>query len=187
MDEAGRRLKSVQIISRRKARRKAFELVFEAEQHPSTTIDELLERTFEYNNWYQKKFGLEPEEEIKSSFLYENEDEPTIVEIDDNNERFIRDLCTLTLKNIDLLDSILTKYPEEWKFERIGTPEKCILRMALAEILFMDTPIKVVINEALDITKLYGEHDANRFLNGILGAIVRDLDDIKRKFNAKKA
>lgn len=177
-------------LSRRKARRKAFELLFELEVRSSATIEELLERTFNLENWLQKSGTDEKSaQELQAALSNpeDDEDEPILGEFGKNNEDFIRKICTLVAENIGLLDSILAEYPEEWRFERIGLPEKSILRMALAELIFMDTPVKVVINEALDLTKIYGEHDSNKFLNGILGAIARNLDEVRQKHRAAKS
>ncbi len=127
-------------LSRRKARRKAFELLFELEQHTILTIEELLRRTFE-----------------EDLFNEEDEAEGMVVgELGAANKEFVMQLCRLVAGNLKSLDEILQKYPLEWKFDRIGAPERTILRMSLAELLYMDTPFKIAINEALDLAKLYG-------------------------------
>ncbi len=164
MDESRENLEP-KTLSRRKTRRKAFELLFELEQHPGVTVEELLRRTFEENVFNQS-----------------DEEEGVVVgEFNDSNREFISEVCRLTHEHQDMLDDILQHYPHGWRFDRIGAPERTILRMALAELMFTDTPFKIVINEALDLAKLYGEADSNRFVNGILGGIVRDLDSLKQK------
>jgi N utilization substance protein B len=153
-------------LSRRKARRKAFELLFELGQHPGVTIEDLLKRTFEEN-----------------LFTAEDEEEGMVIgEMGESNREFIYAMCRHVAANISTLDEILQRYPLEWRFDRIGAPERTILRMALAELLYMDTPFKITINEALDLTKLYGESESNRFLNGILGGVIRDLDTLKEQY-----
>ena len=153
-------------LSRRKARRKAFELLFELGQHQGVTIEDLLKRTFEEN-----------------LFTADDEVEGLVIgEMGPSNLEFIYTMCRLVAANLVILDEILQKYPHEWRFDRIGAPERTILRMALAELLYMDTPFKIAINEALDLTKLYGESESNRFLNGILGGVVRDLDTLKEQY-----
>jgi len=185
MDSAKPKQETPQSLSRRKARRKALELVFEYDQHPGISMEELLERTFNYEKWYQGTFPGESYacEDANSSEENSLEDNGEIVvsKIDQKNEAFIRTICTLVAQHKDLLDEILSQYPHEWRYDRIGNPEKAILRMALSELIFMDTPIKVAINEALDLTKLYGEKDSNRFINGILGAVVKNLPEIKAR------
>jgi len=175
-----------QTLSRRKARRKALELVFEYDQHPGTSMEELLKRTFNYESWYQETFPgnshTHDDANLAEEDLLDDDEEGIVVgKIDQKNEVFIRTICNLVAQHKDLLDEILSEYPHEWRYDRIGNPEKSILRMALCELIFMDTPIKVAINEALDLTKLYGEKDSNRFINGILGAVVKDLRKIKAR------
>jgi N utilization substance protein B len=164
MDESRENLEP-KALSRRKARRKAFELLFELEQHAGITVDELLRRTFEEDLFDES----------------DGEEGVVVGEFNESNREFISEVCRLAHERQDVLDDILQHYPHGWRFDRIGVPERTILRMALAELMFMDTPFKIVINEALDLSKLYGEADSNRFVNGILGGIVRDIDSLKRK------
>ncbi len=177
-------------ISRRKARRKAFELLFELEIRSSVTMGELLERTFDFEKWYSSAYGHVISDEVNDNGLPlpssgdDQEDGMVAGEVDAKNAEFIRRICTLVADNVEFLDLVLARYPEEWRFERIGIPEKSILRMALAELLFMDTPVKVAINEALDLTKIYGEHDSNKFINGILSTIVKEIDEIRATYEA---
>jgi N utilization substance protein B len=61
-------------------------------------------------------------------------------------------------------------YPllQNWKFERIGVATRLILRYALWELLYTDLDVTIVINEAIELSKCFAEHDAYRFINGIL-------------------
>lgn len=153
-------------VSRRKARRKVFELLFEFFQRPGADIHDLLHRTFE-----EHVFGPE------------DEDEGLVVgDIAGTNREFVENIALLVAERYELIDHMLETYPHEWKFERMGMPEQVILRMALCELLFTDTPFKIVINEALDLAKIYGEVESNRFLNGILGSIMRDIDQLKEDY-----
>lgn len=164
MDESRDNLEP-KTLSRRKTRRKAFELLFELAQHPGVTVEELLERTFE-----------------EKLFDESDADEGVVVgEFSDANREFISSVCRQMREHQDVLDDILQHYPHGWRYDRIGAPERTILRMALAELMYMDTPFKIVINEALDLSKIYGEAESNKFVNGILGGIVRDLDNLKQK------
>ncbi len=152
-------------VSRRKARRKVLEILFEYFQRPSCEIHDLLHRTFE-----EHLFGPQDAEEGL-----------VIGEILGANREFIENIALIVAERCEQIDQILAAYPHEWKFERMGMPEKTILRIALCELLFTDTPFKIVINEALDLAKIYGEVESNRFLNGILGSIIRDIDQLKEK------
>ncbi len=155
--------------SRRLARKKLFELCFEADfKNAGDALEFINER-------------LASPIEIDKT----DPDSVVIPEFGGENLEFIKSLGQLAIGKAESLDKILEDYPFEWTFERIGLPEKLVLRIALAELLFTGTPVKIAINEALDLAKAYGEADANKFVNGILGSIVRDLEKIKSEYFAK--
>ena len=62
-----------------------------------------------------------------------------------------------------------------WKLERVAAIDRAILRLALHEMRATDTPVKVVINEAVDLAKKYSSDDAGGFVNGILDAYHKSL------------
>jgi N utilization substance protein B len=74
------------------------------------------------------------------------------------------------------LDRMLTGYLVNWQFDRLAAVVRNVLRLALFEILFLDEiPAVVSINEAIEITKIYQDEEASRFVNGILDKMKRDL------------
>lgn len=74
------------------------------------------------------------------------------------------------------LDSRIQKYAISWDVSRISRLTRCILRLAIFEILFMDdVPTGVAISEAVRLAKLYDGDDTGSFVNGILGSFARDL------------
>lgn len=167
-----------QPLSRRKLRRRSFELLFELAQHPGTAIRQLVQRCFENRI---VDVDARSDEDVLLFVPADAEDGVLVGEVDENGRAFIGELCTAASEHRELLDTVLSRYPREWKFERLGLPEKTILRMALAELLFMTTPERIVINEALELAKLYAETEAPKFINGILGAVSRDLEKIRRE------
>ncbi len=75
------------------------------------------------------------------------------------------------------LDELIAKFSHNWRVNRMGRIELTILRMGLYEMLFRkDVPAKVAINEALELSRQYGEESARTFLNGILDAAAKALD-----------
>jgi N utilization substance protein B len=77
------------------------------------------------------------------------------------------------------LDQLISKYAPEWPFDQIAAIDRNILRMALWEFaVFHETPIKVAINEAVELAKLYGSDSAPRFVNGVLGALADHQHEI---------
>ncbi|HKE09001.1 MAG TPA: transcription antitermination factor NusB [Candidatus Acidoferrum sp.] len=73
------------------------------------------------------------------------------------------------------LDELIVKHAVNWKLERVAAIDRAILRLALHEMRATDTPVKVVINEAVDLAKKYSSDDAKGFVNGILDAYHKSL------------
>lgn len=94
----------------------------------------------------------------------------------------VRSFCSKlvqgVLENQQLLDEMIDRYALEWQLERIAAVERNIMRIALFEMTCTrDTPPAVAINEALEIAKLYGGDQSPRFINGILGKVLKDLPE----------
>jgi N utilization substance protein B len=150
-------------LTRRDARRKVFELLFELEQHPGLSGVQAAERSFE------------PEVEIP--YLTDEDAEGYAAGRADRKTReYITALVTAADERRDLLDAELARYPLDWSYERLGITERVLLRMALAEIVFTGTEHKVVINEVIELAKLYADEDAARFVNGMLGSAVGNIE-----------
>ncbi len=77
------------------------------------------------------------------------------------------------------LDAIIGRFAEGWDVDRLARVDLSILRMALYELLNLDTPPPVVINEAVELAKRYSTEDSGRFVNGILGRAYRELVEPK--------
>lgn len=79
------------------------------------------------------------------------------------------------------LDTIIAEASRSWPLQRMAAIDRNILRIALYEILYCnDIPIPVAINEAVELAKKYSTEKSSRFVNGILGDIVRDEEGLKR-------
>lgn len=152
------------VTSRRRARKKIFEILYEFFQRDSEGIETILERALTES---LPEDGEQPEGFVVGFFS-------------DENERFIREVCLGVARNAATLDQILTSYPYEWTYNRIAVPERIILRIALQELIYTVSPMKVIVNEALNLAKAYAEKQSNKFINGILGSVVKDLESIKR-------
>jgi transcription antitermination protein NusB len=154
-------------FTRRQSRRKAFELLFELEQHPGLDAPAILARSFEQPDIVEV-YSIDEDEEGYVAGVF-----------DDASRRFVCELVQAVKAHQSALDSELAKYPHDWSYDRIGVPERVLLRLALAEMIYLGTSYKVVIDEALDMAKLYAQDDARRFINGILGAVMQHLDELK--------
>lgn len=88
---------------------------------------------------------------------------------------FIFALAETTQNHQSELDKIIQPAAPEWPIEQIARVDKVILRMAVAELLYIkDTPPKVVINEAVELGKRFGSDNTSKFVNGVLGTVYRE-------------
>jgi N utilization substance protein B len=79
------------------------------------------------------------------------------------------------------LDHLIAKYAPEWPFDQIAAIDRNILRIALWEFaVFHETPLKVAINEAVELAKQFGSDSAPRFVNGVLGALADHQQEIQQ-------
>ena len=76
------------------------------------------------------------------------------------------------------LDEELADVTTNWRLERIGAVERCVLRMAAAELSIGDTPPRVVIQEAVTLAERYGSTASAKFVNGVLDALARRMGRI---------
>jgi len=99
----------------------------------------------------------------------------------DKNLLYIKRTIEGTMINLDKIDSIIKEYSIDWKLDRLANVDKSVLRFSIFEILFVeDIPYEVTINEAIEITKKYNSDDSGRFVNGILGNIIINIEEIKK-------
>ncbi len=94
---------------------------------------------------------------------------------------FARQIIFGILPLTDTLDHLIAKYAPEWPLDQIAAIDRNILRMALWEFaVFRETPLKVAINEAVELAKLYGSDSAPRFVNGVLGSLADHQNEIQQ-------
>lgn len=87
------------------------------------------------------------------------------------------------------LDLIITKAAPEWPIERISPVDRNILRLGLFELLFADrseVPAKVAINEAIELAKQFGGDNSSRFVNGVLGAVYKEIGEPGKEETSKR-
>ena len=111
----------------------------------------------------------------KGNISYEVED--VINENLEMDNKYVRDVVYGVLENIEKIDSIISKYLENWDLERLGKTDKAILRLACFEMVFYDTPSVVCINEAVELSKKYSDDKIVKLINAVLDKI-RDNEEI---------
>lgn len=76
------------------------------------------------------------------------------------------------------LDKIISEYSQNWRIDRMGKVELALLRLSAYELLFRDDiPTKVIINEAIELSKKFGDDNSRNFINGILDALTKSIDN----------
>lgn len=101
---------------------------------------------------------------------------------------FTRQLVEGTVAQRKTIDSVITKYAQEWSLSRMANVDRNILRLAVYEILYLpDIPPSVSIDEAVELAKKYSTGESGKFVNGILGSVVRHHQPAETSAPAKSS
>jgi len=139
--------------SRRLAREKAFQILYGVEFTGAARQDNL-----------RRAFAEYPRAERQPK-------------LDDKSDAFAWDLVQGCWQAKGDLDEIIGRFSQHWKVARIAKVDLTILRLGMYEILHRpDIPLKVAINEAVELAKEYGDENSRNFVNGILDAAARAVD-----------
>ncbi len=80
------------------------------------------------------------------------------------------------------MDTLIARYAPEWPLDQMAVIDRNVLRIAIYEFLVTDeTPVKVAINEAVELAKVYGSDSAPRFINGVLGTLADHQEVLRRE------
>jgi N utilization substance protein B len=105
------------------------------------------------------------------------------VELNPDLVEFARQIIAGIIPNAAQLDDVIAAFAPEWPFDQIAAIDRNILRIATWEFSISGvTPIKVAINEAVELAKLYGSDSAPRFINGVLGSLADHEHEIRQQF-----
>ncbi len=113
--------------------------------------------------------GGDPRDVIRSVYGMQEE------EIPDSVNDYVEWVVKGTLERKEEIDLIISELAHDWKLERMGGVDRAVTRMAIFEIKFGDgqVPPRAAVNEAVELAKHYGSDESGRFVNGILGSLVR--------------
>lgn len=133
-------------MNRSEIREEAFKLIYSLEIQKKEPLEEQIELYIEANEITNK-----------------------------NAVEYIKDAVLGIEKNREeIIEKIEKNLKPEWKIDRISKVDLAILKLAIYEIKYKDIPFKVVINEAVELAKKYGEDSSKNFVNGILASIVKE-------------
>lgn len=102
---------------------------------------------------------------------------------------FVSSLVDSVLKNTKSIDEIIEKAAPDWPLDKISVVDRNILRIGLTELLFGDrnqVPPKVAINEAIELAKTFGGENSGKFVNGVLGAVYKEIGEPGKEQVSKK-
>ena len=104
-----------------------------------------------------------------------------------NDQGFVKRLIMGVMGRQADIDEYITRYATEWPLDQITITDRNILRIGVYELVYDDEiPAKVAINEAIEIAKAFGSESSGKFVNGVLGAIYKDMLADKIKINEEK-
>lgn len=149
-----------------------------ANRHLSRSI--VLQTLFEWD------FNSAPEGIEVSEILMTNADH---FAPEAKDHTFMRNLLHGVLEKQDKLDVIIGEAAPDWPLDKISTVDRNILRIGLFELLFSnreEVPPKVAINEAIELAKSFGGESSGRFINGVLGAVYKEIGEPGKNERATK-
>lgn len=148
-----------------------------ANRHLSRSI--VLQTLFEWDlNNFDRKASLEALGRNIAEFAKNRSD-----------EAFMEKLLDGILQKQSELDLVIEKAAPDWPIDRISPVDRNILRLGLYELLFADrkeVPAKVAINEAIELAKQFGGENSSRFVNGVLGAVYKEIGEPGKDEQGKK-
>jgi transcription antitermination protein NusB len=104
----------------------------------------------------------------------------------DNLHEFIREIIFGVQPICEELDIIIAEHAPEWPLDQVATIDRNIIRIALWEFAINEVvPVKVAINEAVELGKLFGSESTPRFVNGVLGSLAVHQNEIKQYYLAR--
>ena len=146
-------------MTRREERENIYRILFRDAFHKSAEMGEQLDLAIE-------GIAASPISDEEQAYIHGDGN------LTEEEEQRIRPRLGEILDHKEEIDSAIASASEGWNFERIGKAELAILRLAVYEMRYDDDiPVKVAINEAVELSKVYCNEDARAFVNGVLGKI----------------
>jgi len=159
---------------RTKARCLALQILFESDvtSHP---LDVIIQERWD-QEFQSEDFQNFLEKELRKGKSSEDE-------IIDNLKEFTNAIIAGITPIIPQMDEIIAKHAPEWPIDQVAIIDRNILRIALWEFAIEEcTPVKVAINEAVELAKMYGSESTPRFVNGVLGSLADHTGEIHQVF-----
>jgi N utilization substance protein B len=133
------------MASRHRSRQRALQILYMWDLRRQTAAEAL---SAYYDSLYSEESRLKPQQDL-----------------------FLEQLVNGTISHAAELDESITRHAEHWRIERMPVVDRNILRLAVYEMLHLDTPPAVVIDEALELARRFSNEESVQFVNGVLDAI----------------
>lgn len=104
--------------------------------------------------------------------------------LEEGNKEFVQRLAEGVHENLEQLNAIIEKAAPEWPLEQITLVDRNVLRLGLYELIYgnkEEVPPKVAINEAIELAKNFSGESSGKFVNGVLGTVYRQLEELAAK------
>ncbi len=153
-----------------------------ANRHLSRSI--VLQTLFEWDFTLEDKKSFDKEKIKKALERNLKEFAPGL-----EDDIFVSSLLNQVLQKYKAVDEIIKKAAPDWPIEKISVVDRNILRIGLTELLFGDrsqVPPKVAINEAIELAKTFGGENSGKFINGVLGAVYKEMGEPEKDQQSKK-
>ena len=133
-----------------------------------------LARAIAMQSLYQWDFLKNAKRDPKLDNIVSHNKDEFAPQFDDKG--FINELVHGVIDNLETIDGLIKKHAPEWPIDQITTVDRNVLRLGIFELKFSpNIPSKVAINEAIELAKSFGGESSGRFVNGVLGAIYREI------------
>jgi transcription antitermination protein NusB len=104
--------------------------------------------------------------------------------VESTGAEFASKLVQGVIKFRDAMDKLIARYAPEWPLDQMAVIDRNVLRIAIFEFLVdSETPVKVAINEAVELAKIYGSDSAPRFINGVLGTLADQIPRLREELS----
>lgn len=159
--------------SRHLAREKVLQVL-------AATMLEEVSLDIAFNHVFYRQFTFDPKEATESRILrpdevHELEADVAILWSDEDVE-YARSVIVTAREQLELSTELIDRHSRNWDLERIALLDRILMRLAVAELIACkDIPVKVTINEVIELAKRYSTDKSGTFINGILDAVVLEL------------
>ncbi|WP_340013649.1 transcription antitermination factor NusB [Paenibacillus sp. FSL K6-1318] len=114
----------------------------------------------------------------------EDNETEVVIRDEDVMRTYVTEIVQGAWNNKEAIDGLLVDYLKGWQISRLSRVDRQILRLSTYEMVFRDDiPAKVSVNEAIELSKYFGTDESGKFVNGVLGRMIQEVDAIKAKLS----